>query len=304
MKFTKYIAAGMIALAGLTSCNDSFLETEYTEYLDEEAAAEAASKNPDVFLNGMWSWMVTYSQTGSGAHDDFGYMGSLHATDMMSGDIAMASSHWFNYDYQMDNHQEAYRRTRCHWLNFYTMIAKANDIIGLYPNGGETVDQKGLIGQAQAIRGLAYLHLIQLYQFASNEDGTVNASAPGVPLMYTEADGKSAEEIAAFKGRNTVAEVLAQNPDINIMVEGHTDNVPYKENGQLKDNLDLSVKRATTVTRLLLQNKGIAPERIVSAGRGDALPLDSENSREARQKNRRTEIILTPKLDELLQLAQ
>ena len=82
------------------------------------------------------------------------------------------------------------------------------------------------------------------------------------------------------------------------------DNVPYKENGHLKDNLDLSVKRATTVTRLLLQNKGIAPERIVSAGRGDALPLDSENSREARQKNRRTEIILTPKLDELFQLAQ
>ena len=66
MKFTKYIAAGMIALAGLTSCNDSFLDTEYTNYLDEEAAAEAASKNPDVFLNGMWAWMVTYCQTDSG----------------------------------------------------------------------------------------------------------------------------------------------------------------------------------------------------------------------------------------------
>ena len=188
MKFTKYIAAGMIALAGLTSCNDSFLDTEYTNYLDEEAAAEAASKNPDVFLNGMWAWMVTYNQTDNGAHDDFGYMGSLHATDMMSGDIAMASSHWFNYDYQMDNHQEPYRRTLCHWLNFYTMIAKANEIISLYPNGGETVDAKGLIGNAQAIRGLSYLHLIQLYQFASNEDGTVNASAPGVPLILTTAD--------------------------------------------------------------------------------------------------------------------
>jgi chemotaxis protein MotB len=106
------------------------------------------------------------------------------------------------------------------------------------------------------------------------------------------------------KAVSELAEVLAQNPDINIMVEGHTDNVPYKENGHLKDNLDLSVKRATTVTRLLLQNKGISPDRIVSAGRGDALPLDNENSREARQKNRRTEIILTPKLDELFELAQ
>jgi chemotaxis protein MotB len=130
-------------------------------------------------------------------------------------------------------------------------------------------------------------------------------------MVYVSMDDKLLFNSGSFKigteGTKAVkelAEVLAQNPDINIMVEGHTDNVPYKENGQLKDNLDLSVKRATTVTRLLLQNKGIAPERIVSAGRGDALPLDSENSREARQKNRRTEIILTPKLDELLQLAQ
>lgn len=130
-------------------------------------------------------------------------------------------------------------------------------------------------------------------------------------MVYVSMDDKLLFNSGSFQigaqGKKAVEElavVLAQNPDINIMVEGHTDNVPYKENGHLKDNLDLSVKRATTVTRLLLQNKGIAPERIVSAGRGDALPLDSENSREARQKNRRTEIILTPKLDELFQLAQ
>ena len=97
MKFTKYIAASMIAM-GLTACGDSFLDTEYTEYLDETAASEAAGENPDVFLNGAWSWMVTYSQTNSSAHDDFGYMSSLHATDMMGQDICMASSHWFNYD--------------------------------------------------------------------------------------------------------------------------------------------------------------------------------------------------------------
>ena len=210
MKLTKYIAASMIALVGFSSCSESFLDTEYTEYLNETAAGEAAGKNPDVFLNGMWSWMVSYSQTGSGSHDDFGYMGSLHATDMMAEDIVMASSHWFNYDHQLDNNQQSYRRVRCHWMNYYTMIAKANEIISLYPDGGDTADKKGLIGQAQAIRGLAYLHLIQLYQFPLNADGSINGSAAGVPLMYTEADGKSAEEIAAFKGRNTVAEVLAQ----------------------------------------------------------------------------------------------
>ena len=101
-----------------------------------------------------------------------------------------------------------------------------------------------------------------------------------------------------------LATVLAQNPDINVMVEGHTDDVPYRPNGQLRDNLDLSAKRATTVVRLLLENKGIAPNRIIAAGRGESLPVASGKTSEARAKNRRTEIILTPKLDELMQLMQ
>ena len=101
-----------------------------------------------------------------------------------------------------------------------------------------------------------------------------------------------------------LATVLAQNPDINVMVEGHTDDVPYRPNGQLRDNLDLSAKRATTVARLLLENKGIAPSRIIAAGRGESLPVASGKTSEARAKNRRTEIILTPKLDELMQLMQ
>ncbi len=96
--------------------------------------------------------------------------------------------------------------------------------------------------------------------------------------------------------------VLAQNPDINVVVEGHTDDVPYRASGQLLDNLDLSAKRATTVTRLLLENKNIRPERITAAGRGESLPVNPAKTAEARAKNRRTEIILTPKLDELLQL--
>lgn len=101
---------------------------------------------------------------------------------------------------------------------------------------------------------------------------------------------------------HNLAGVLAANPDINVMVEGHTDNVPYKSSGELKDNLDLSVKRATTVVRLLLDNKSIAPERITAAGRGEWLPVDNTNTTEGRAKNRRTEIILTPKLDELMKL--
>jgi len=94
--------------------------------------------------------------------------------------------------------------------------------------------------------------------------------------------------------------VLATNPDINVMVEGHTDNVPFRPSGNLLDNLDLSVKRATTVVRLLLTNTAITPERITTAGRGEWLPIDSNATPEGRAKNRRTEIILSPRIDALM----
>ena len=106
------------------------------------------------------------------------------------------------------------------------------------------------------------------------------------------------------KAVRDLAKVLAANPDINVMVEGHTDDVRYTPNAYLKDNLDLSAKRATTVVRLLLETKEIAPERIVAAGRGESLPVAEGKTAEARAKNRRTEIILTPKYDELMKLME
>jgi len=99
-----------------------------------------------------------------------------------------------------------------------------------------------------------------------------------------------------------LATVLERNRDINIMVEGHTDNVPYISDEAIKDNWDLSVKRATAVVRILMNNSSIDGERIIAAGRSKYLPLEPNESKEAKRKNRRTEIILTPKLGELLQI--
>lgn len=103
---------------------------------------------------------------------------------------------------------------------------------------------------------------------------------------------------------SNLASVLSQNPDINILIEGHTDNVPMKGSGEVKDNWDLSVMRATAVTRILLKNKDIDPKRITSAGRGEFFPIDEASTTEARQKNRRTEIILTPRLDEIFKILE
>jgi chemotaxis protein MotB len=101
-----------------------------------------------------------------------------------------------------------------------------------------------------------------------------------------------------------LARILEQNPDINIMIEGHTDDVPYIPNGNLQDNWDLSVKRATSIVRILLTNTTIDPKRLIAAGRGEFVPVDPRKTADARQKNRRTEIILTPRLDELLKILE
>jgi chemotaxis protein MotB len=101
-----------------------------------------------------------------------------------------------------------------------------------------------------------------------------------------------------------LAVVLAQNPDINIMVEGHTDNVPMNGSGAVKDNWDLSVMRATAVTKILTRNNQLNPERIIAAGRSEYHPVSPDNTPAGRQMNRRTEIILSPKLDELLEIIE
>lgn len=107
------------------------------------------------------------------------------------------------------------------------------------------------------------------------------------------------------KGKDALrklAKVLEQNADINVTVEGHTDTDKYAGSGALKDNWDLSVIRATQIVKLLLSSANIDAKRITAAGRGEFFPLDPANTDAAKKKNRRTEIILTPKLDELYQM--
>ena len=99
-----------------------------------------------------------------------------------------------------------------------------------------------------------------------------------------------------------LAGVLERNTDIQVVIEGHTDDVPYRSSGQLNDNWDLSVKRATTVVRTLLEGSRINPQRLTASGRSQYLPVDDRNTADARQKNRRTEIILTPDLSELYKI--
>ncbi len=140
-----------------------------------------------------------------------------------------------------------------------------------FNNNGLTIEQKN---------GKVYVSLEERLLFASGS---------------TIVDPKGAEAL------KQLGNVLEKNNDINVLIEGHTDNVPIK-GGNIKDNWDLSVLRATSVVRILTTNEKINAVRLTPAGRGEYLPIDTGSSAEARKKNRRIEIILTPKLDELLQV--
>ena len=116
---------------------------------------------------------------------------------------------------------------------------------------------------------------------------------------------KSGSWSVGAEGQSAVQQLgkfLAENPDISVLIEGHTDNVPYKGNSQLSGNWDLSTKRATAIVNILRENSGITPKNLTAAGRGEFAPIATNETPEGKAKNRRIEIVLTPKLDEITKL--
>lgn len=117
---------------------------------------------------------------------------------------------------------------------------------------------------------------------------------------------KSGSAKVETKGKTALkklAEIINKNPDIEILIEGHTDNVPIK-NDMYKDNWDLSVARATSIVRILHDEYSVTPSKLTAAGKGEYFPKVSNETPEGKAKNRRTEIVLSPKLEGLYKLIQ
>jgi chemotaxis protein MotB len=115
--------------------------------------------------------------------------------------------------------------------------------------------------------------------------------------------GSAAVEDKGKQAFKMLADVLNKNNEIVIAIEGHTDNVPIKTN-LYKDNWDLSVARATSIVRMLNEEYAVNPKRLTASGKGEYFPVASNDNSEGKAKNRRTEIILSPKLDELFKMLQ
>ena len=130
------------------------------------------------------------------------------------------------------------------------------------------------------------------------KDGKVYVSMENKLLFQTGSWAVNAEGKTAVV---EVGKVLAQNPDLSILIEGHTDDDKITGNlgGGIESNWDLSTKRATAIVNILSENKGVNKQNLTAAGRGEFAPLMSNETPEGKAKNRRIEIILTPKLDEI-----
>jgi chemotaxis protein MotB len=131
------------------------------------------------------------------------------------------------------------------------------------------------------------------------KNGKVYVSLAEQLLFGSGSTTVDAKGVGALK---QLAGVLSGNPDINIMVEGHTDNVQFSKKQQyMSDNWDLSVMRATSIVKILVQS-GVDSQSIMASGKGEHSPIAPNDTAENKAKNRRTEIILTPKLDKLFQI--
>ncbi len=141
----------------------------------------------------------------------------------------------------------------------------------------------------------------------SDEDIEVNVEKTVVYISIADKllfkSGSATISPKAKEVLSKVAEVIGAQPDLEVMVEGYTDNKPIKTSC-IKDNWDLSVKRSTSVIRVLQDDFNIEPARLVAAGRSEYMPLASNDTVEGRSKNRRTRIVLMPQLDQFFDLLE
>ena len=165
--------------------------------------------------------------------------------------------------------------------------------------------RKLLQQQGEAVENLRKKMAEALTGFSSNELTVFTKNGRVYVSLQESLLFPSGSAVVNQKGKEalgTLAQALNNSPDINVVVEGHTDSIPIKKS--YEDNWALSVARATAIVRLLTNTYAVDPTRVTASGRSYFEPVDSNSTPEGRQRNRRTEIILAPKLDQILQLLE
>jgi chemotaxis protein MotB len=168
--------------------------------------------------------------------------------------------------------------------------------------------QAGIQKQKKAQQDLLEKVKNALVGFNANE---LTAELRGDGKVYVSLSEKLLFKSGSYKvdpkGKEALkklADVLLNQPNIDITIEGHTDSIPLKKGDFLKDNLDLSVMRATSIERILSDEYGVNPKQMYASGRGEYFPVAPNKNEDGRAINRRTEIILSPKISELFKIIE
>jgi chemotaxis protein MotB len=159
--------------------------------------------------------------------------------------------------------------------------------------------------QGEAVENLRKKMADALIGFNANELTVFTKNGRVYVSMQENLLFPSGSAVINEKGKaalQTVAQALNNNPDINVVVEGHTDSIPIRRT--FEDNWALSTARATSIVRILTNTYAVDPTRVTASGRSYFEPVDANSTPEGRQRNRRTEIILAPKLDQILELLE
>lgn len=168
-------------------------------------------------------------------------------------------------------------------------------------------DLTSSIRQRDSVNLALVMNLKRSLADVNDEDITIEVKKGVVYISISDKllfkSGSAVISVNADAVLGKIARVLNDHKDLEILVEGHTDNVPISTDCMV-DNWDLSVKRATSVVRTLQTRHGIAPERMTAGGRSEYIPKETNTTPEGRQANRRTEIIILPELDQFLQLLE
>jgi chemotaxis protein MotB len=182
-------------------------------------------------------------------------------------------------------------------------IKKSMDV--MYSQGNYIRDLNSSIQKKDSLNMALVMNLKRSLQDVSDEDVQVEVRKGVVyvslsdKMLFNTGSYNITPQAETVLGK--VARILNDYKEIEILVEGHTDTVPF-QSGNLADNWDLSVKRATSVVRTLQNKYGVAASRMIAGGRGEYLPKVDNTTKENRSLNRRTEIIITPKLDQFFNL--
>ncbi|ATA68038.1 RagB/SusD family nutrient uptake outer membrane protein [Capnocytophaga cynodegmi] len=223
-RYINKIVFPVVALVGI-SCSGDFLDPEVDRYLTQERKEELKAESPDAVallvqgsLNGIYNNSVK-SVTPDTGHDHFGLKAFHLATDLTGQDMVQQVHHWFGFDYNFGNRLADYRRVRTMWRFFYRQISAVNIIMQDYFEGEPSTELlKQKRAEARGIRGIAYYHLINLYQ----QTYKGNENAPGVPLVLLTTD-ENMPRVPVQKVYDQIIEDLTFSVENNVVTDDKKD---------------------------------------------------------------------------------